>query len=71
MSIPTTPAFIHVGTWDDETRKHPAMKWMEDFTLEFNKRVDWDKDGCDWVSSPLLNFSLPSESNTISILPQV
>jgi hypothetical protein len=51
MSVPTRPAFIHVGTWDDETRKHPAMKWMEDYTLNFNKRGDWGQDECDWVSN--------------------
>src|SRR5271156_5966320 len=27
-SVTTTPAFVHHGTWDDTTRKHPAMKWM-------------------------------------------
>lgn len=51
MSVPTQPAFIHVGTWDDETRKHPAMKWMEEFTLNFNKRGDWGQDESDWLSS--------------------
>lgn len=50
MSFPTKSAFIHVGTWDDETRKHPAMKWMEDYTLSFNKRSDWDQKESDWVS---------------------
>jgi hypothetical protein len=29
MSYPTQPAFIHTGTWDDETRKHECMKWMQ------------------------------------------
>src|SRR5690242_12634653 len=28
MAFPTQPAFVHYGTWDDESRKHPAMKWM-------------------------------------------
>jgi len=32
MSYPTKEAFIHSGPWDDETRKHPAMKWMEHYT---------------------------------------
>ncbi|KAK1029437.1 hypothetical protein LTR33_017233, partial [Friedmanniomyces endolithicus] len=32
MSYPTQEAFIHTGTWDSTTRKHPAMKWMEDYT---------------------------------------
>ncbi|KAJ4344576.1 uncharacterized protein N0V89_012320 [Didymosphaeria variabile] len=51
MSVPTTPAFVHVGAWDDETRKHPAMKWMEEYTLNFNKRGDWDQEESDWLSS--------------------
>ncbi|KAF9730633.1 hypothetical protein PMIN01_11502 [Paraphaeosphaeria minitans] len=50
MSFPTTPAFVHVGTWDNETRKHPAMKWMEEYTLSFNKRAEWDKEESEWVS---------------------
>jgi len=33
MSYPTKPCFVHYGGWDDETRKHPAMKWMEDYTI--------------------------------------
>jgi hypothetical protein len=32
MSFPTQNAFIHIGDWDDETRKHPATKWMEKYT---------------------------------------
>lgn len=50
MSFPTQPAFVHTGTWDDETRKHPAMKWMEDYTLNFNKRGGWDQKRNDWHS---------------------
>jgi len=51
MSYPTQPAFIHWGTWDDETRKHPGMKWMEEYTLDFNKRADWAQDESDWLSA--------------------
>lgn len=36
MSYATKPAFIHAGSWNDETRKHPAMKWMEDYTHRFD-----------------------------------
>ncbi|KAK4961937.1 hypothetical protein LTR10_002430 [Elasticomyces elasticus] len=32
MSFPTQEAFIYAGTWDETTRKHPAMKWMEHYT---------------------------------------
>jgi len=35
-SAPTQPAFVHHGTWDNTTRKHPAMKWMEQYTLDFD-----------------------------------
>ncbi|OQU95184.1 hypothetical protein CLAIMM_01428 [Cladophialophora immunda] len=51
MSYPTRPAFVHLGTWDDETRKHPAMKWMEEYTINFNKREDWSQEECDWFSA--------------------
>ena len=34
MSFPTQQAFIHNGDWNEETRKHPAMKWMERYTRE-------------------------------------
>jgi hypothetical protein len=51
MSVPTKPAFIHVGTWDDETRSHPAMKWMEDYTKAFNAREQWDQTSSDWHTS--------------------
>ncbi len=39
MSYPTQPAYIHTGDWDAETRSHPAMKFMENFTRNaFDKR---------------------------------
>ncbi|MCJ1460821.1 hypothetical protein MMC28_011203 [Mycoblastus sanguinarius] len=42
MSVPTVPAYIHTGSWDDETRKHPAMKWMEDYTMASIDTRAWD-----------------------------
>ncbi|EME83855.1 uncharacterized protein MYCFIDRAFT_84160 [Pseudocercospora fijiensis CIRAD86] len=36
MSYPTKPAFVHYGDWDDETRQHEAMKFMEDYTHAFD-----------------------------------
>ncbi|EXJ85124.1 hypothetical protein A1O3_05799 [Capronia epimyces CBS 606.96] len=51
MSIPTRPAYFHIGTWDDETRRHPAMKWMEDYTKAFNAREGWDRKASDWHAS--------------------
>lgn len=62
MSFPTKPAFVHVGTWDDETRKHPAMKWMEDYTLNFNARGGWDKKSTDWHTS---DFTLVKPDATV------
>lgn len=55
MSFPTQPAFIHSGTWDDVTRRHPAMKWMEDYTLNFNKRGRWEDKRNEWHTE---DFSL-------------
>jgi len=26
------------------------MKWMEEYTLNFNKRGDWSQDECDWFA---------------------
>lgn len=51
MSLPTQPAYIHVGTWDHETRRHPAMRWMEIYTHNFNARGGWDKSPFDWHTS--------------------
>ena len=62
MSVSTRPAFIHWGTWDDETRRHPAMKWMEDYTAFYNARSDWDQDTSDWLSP---DFTLVKPDGTV------
>ena len=54
MSVPTKPAFIHTGTWNDDSRKHPAMKWMEDYTIAFNARSNWGEKTSDWHSSDFI-----------------
>ncbi|KAK7184177.1 hypothetical protein DPSP01_001189 [Paraphaeosphaeria sporulosa] len=64
MSFPTTPAFVHAGTWDDETRKHPAMKWMENFTRTFNKREEWDKEESEWLSQDFTFVKPDGKSST-------
>jgi len=51
MSLPTHQAYIHSGDWDEETRRHPAMKWMEDYTRNLNAHGGWDKPSSDWHSS--------------------
>ena len=43
MSFKTQPAFVAHNGWDDETRKHPAMKWMENYTKNFIDKADWSK----------------------------
>jgi len=35
-SVPTVPAFVHSGGWDETTRKHPATKAMELLTNEYD-----------------------------------
>ena len=44
MSYPTTGAFVHTGTWDETTRKHPAMKWMERYTRNVVDTRKFDTD---------------------------
>jgi len=57
----TQPAFIHTGPWNDGSRKHPAMKWMEEFTIAFNARSGWDQKTSDW-NTP--DFSLVKPDGT-------
>jgi len=52
MSYPTKPVFVHKGSWDDETRQHPLMKWMEDYTHEFDRtRAFATGSPSDWLTS--------------------
>jgi len=37
----STPAFVSYGTWGPETRKNPAMKWMEDYTVNVIDKQQW------------------------------
>lgn len=48
MSYPTKSAFVHYGSWDDETRTHPAMKFMEDYTTGIIDTRSWDTPVADW-----------------------
>lgn len=51
MSFPTRPAFVHYGSWGEETRKHECMKWMEKYTNAVDDKA-WDKDpSSDWFTS--------------------
>lgn len=35
--LPTVPAFNHNGSWNESTRKHPALNVMETITTEFER----------------------------------
>jgi hypothetical protein len=54
MSVSTKPAFVHIGNWDEETRKHPAMKWMEAYTNFVDQRnfdklySEWHTEDCEY-----------------------
>ncbi|KAF2678184.1 hypothetical protein K458DRAFT_409155 [Lentithecium fluviatile CBS 122367] len=51
MSFPTKPAFIHYGTWDDESRAHECMKWMEQYTHAADRKA-WDTEpSSNWFTS--------------------
>jgi hypothetical protein len=43
MSSATQPAFIHNGSWDEKSRAHPVMKFLEDFTVNDFDNKDWAK----------------------------
>ncbi|KAK5170611.1 uncharacterized protein LTR77_005200 [Saxophila tyrrhenica] len=65
MAYPTVQAFVHYGSWDDETRSHPAMKWMEDYTKSVVDSKAWQTD-----TSPLEHhtpdFHLQRSNGTIT-----
>ncbi|GIZ44971.1 hypothetical protein CKM354_000815500 [Cercospora kikuchii] len=31
-AYPTEPVYVHNGSWNDTSRKHPAMGWLETYT---------------------------------------
>lgn len=62
MSYPTQPVFVHKGSWDDETRLHPVMQWMEDYTHEFDRtRAFATGSPSDWLTS---DFSVQLSDGT-------
>ncbi|KAJ9610008.1 hypothetical protein H2200_006338 [Cladophialophora chaetospira] len=42
MPISTTPAFIHRGDWDENTRQDPSQKWMESIVRNIFDPHKWD-----------------------------
>lgn len=62
QSDTTVKAYVHFGTWDDTTRAHPAMKWMEEYT---RRQVDdrrWDE--------PARNYHVGFPLFLVSLVPQ-
>jgi hypothetical protein len=50
-SFTTKPAFTSSGSdWDDSSRQHPAMKFMEEYTLMFDKRGYNSERYSDWMT---------------------
>ena len=46
-------AYVHFGTWDDTTRGHPTMKWMEHYTRHIIDEARWDEPATNYhVRSP-------------------
>lgn len=62
MSYPTQQVFIHKGSWDSETRLHPVMEWMEQYTYEFDRtRAFATGSPGDWLTS---DFSVQLSDGT-------
>lgn len=51
MSYPTKSVYVHTGSWDDETRSHPCMAWMEKYTTTIIDERKWDTPTGDWHTS--------------------
>jgi hypothetical protein len=63
MAYPTQPTFIQNGTWDEVTRSHPAMKFMEDYTRNAIDTRAWEKDNSvsDWHTSDFTLYKANGE----------
>lgn len=42
MSVPTIPAFVHLGDWDATTRQNPSQKWMEHIVHNIFDAHKWE-----------------------------
>lgn len=59
MSVKTIPTFIHNNDWDDTSRQHPAMAFMERYTNKFDEGLAameaeldvWHDDNFTYVAS--------------------
>ncbi|KAJ4368431.1 hypothetical protein N0V83_006788 [Neocucurbitaria cava] len=54
MSFPTQPAYVHYGTWDDKSRQHEYMKWMEQYTNAVDRKA--------WDTEPSSNWFAPTHT---------
>ena len=56
MTYPITQSFTKATKWGDETRAHPAMKWMEKFTKDAIDNLAY-RSGCpysDWYTDEFM-----------------
>ncbi|OCL07283.1 hypothetical protein AOQ84DRAFT_355054 [Glonium stellatum] len=62
MSHTIKPTFVYNGGWSDETRTHPAMKWMENYTVNV---VDAKKFDLPATQCHTDNFVLQKSDGTV------
>ncbi|OCK75302.1 hypothetical protein K432DRAFT_362330 [Lepidopterella palustris CBS 459.81] len=62
MSFPTKPTFVYSGTWSAESRAHPAMKWMENYTINV---IDAKKFDIPATEYHVPSFTLQKSDGTI------
>jgi len=66
MSFQTRPAFVHQGDWSGESDNHPAMKWMHEYTNEYDKG-DFD---AMWSSKKYLTSDFQYSKSDGTIYPR-
>jgi hypothetical protein len=49
-----TSAFVHADDWNDESRKHTAMKWMEDYARMFDRKGYHQEKWTDWLTEDIV-----------------
>lgn len=45
--------FMHTGDWSDETRNHPAIKWIEQYTYAFDENNSQPEPASDWYTDDI------------------
>lgn len=62
MTMPTHPFSVMRSDWNDESRKHPAMKFMEDYRRMFGLQACKDETWTDWMTE---DFVLTKADGTV------